>query len=265
MTLRGRPLGRWGPCLTLTVSALAWAEPAVSQVPVVFFGRVEDAVARTPVAGARIMAPDSSAVYADSLGRFEVAFHGGGPFFVEVQQFGYALQRFDFPPAADDRVSVLLLEPIAIEVEGVSIVAESAIEEQLRDLERRRDAYPGSARALDKVQLERFFPIGTAWDVVRARAPRIFECTGDSRSGLCVRGRSRTFSNPFPEIPVLVCVDAWQSFAAVSELESLDVQQVALVEIYSGGSGGVRVYTAPFLASSARTGRDISAPLQFGC
>ena len=56
--------------LTVTLLiGLATASPAVSQIPVVLYGRVQDANSGEPVARARILAGDSTnAVFADSLG-----------------------------------------------------------------------------------------------------------------------------------------------------------------------------------------------------
>ncbi len=102
------------------------------------------------------------------------------------------------------------------------------------------------------------------------RASGIYECDRSSGmglaswSGVCVPGRS-SLNNLFPETPVLVCVDGFASFGAVSELETIDIRNVALIEIYSRGRGGVRIYTAPYLGATAGQGRNIATPLWFGC
>jgi hypothetical protein len=101
-------------------------------------------------------------------------------------------------------------------------------------------------------------------DFVRTRVPGLFECSA-GWSGLCVWGRAPTPQNPYPEDPVTVCVDGWQSMGAVSELETIDIRIVALVEIMSRGRGGIRVYTAGYLMAAARDGRRIDNPFAFGC
>lgn len=271
------PSGRVALWVQRTV--LSWAtvvllssSPAAAQV--VVNGRVEDAYARTPLVGARVQAPDSTAVYTDSLGAFTLSIQRSAALFVRVEQYGYEAQRFDLPPEATSRVSVLLLEPIAFELEAISVVTESALADVLRALRGRRNSYRGSVQAFDRARLERFAPVGSAWDfVVQRTSGNLHECDpwaldfqrwNGVRSGLCVRGRG-SFNDPSPEIPVLVCVDGWESWGAISELESLDIRNVALVEVYSRGAGGVRVYTAPYLASLASRGRRTVTPLGFGC
>jgi len=242
---------------------LMLTRPAQAQVGVVVMGRVEDAVSRVPVVAARVVAPDSTAVFTDSLGTFAILVRRDVPLEVTVEQYGYQFQRFELGDDAPTRISVLLLEPAVIELEGISVVEESALERTFRRLERRRNAYPGAVAAYDRERLARFAGAGTAWDFVNMRF-LVFRCSV-GRSGLCVRGRGRTPQNPFAEDPVRVCVDGWESWAAVSELSSLDMSIVALVEIYGRGRGGIRIYTAGYIASSASADRNIALPFGFGC
>jgi len=251
-----------------------WLGAPVSAQDVLIQGRVEDAFTRMPVAGARVFAPDSSAVFTDSLGVFAVTVDESAGLFVRVSQFGYVQQRFDLPAAARGRLSVLLLEPIPLELEAINVVSESAVERMFRDLRARRNAFQGSVMAFDHARIQRFGQVGTAWDFVVARASGLHECDGfgdrsperwlASRSGVCVRGRP-SINDPYPEIPVLVCVDGFESFAAISELETIDIRTVGLIEIFARGRGSVRVYTSRYLAASAGTGRNIATPLWFGC
>ena len=259
MTATGmRPLYGAAALLALLVSPLS------AQVGIVIHGRVEDSSTRDHIAGARVLSPDSSSVVVtDSLGQFAILIDPDEVLAVHVEQYGYQSQRFDLGEGAAARISVLLLEPAPIELEGIQVVEESALAEVLRDLRGRRNSYLGSVMAFDRPRLERY-GAGSAWDFVSMRAPRVFECSS-ALSGLCMRGRDRTFRDPFPEVPVRVCVDAWDSWGAAGELRSLDMQSVALVEIYSQGRGGIRIYTAAYLAHSAITGRNIATPLWFGC
>ena len=117
----------------------------------------------------------------------------------------------------------------------------------------------------DRARLTRFGAGGSALDFVRLRLPLLFECN-TGLSGLCVPGRGRSFRSTNPEDPLRICVDAWESWGASSELQSLDMQAVALVEIYSRGRGGIRLYTAAYLAASASARRNVAAkPLWWGC
>jgi hypothetical protein len=242
-------------------AAMLVVEPVRGQT-VLISGRVEDAYTREPIVGARVLAPDSTAVFTDSIGMFGIPVDPGRGLFLSVTQFGYVEQRFALPPEAPGRRSVLLLEPLPLELEAIDVVSESAVDRVFRQLRARRNSYQGSVMAFDRARIERFGQVGSAWDFVVMRAAGIFEC--DSRSGVCVRGRA-SLNDPYPEIPVLVCVDGFPSFGAVSELETIDIRNVALIEIYSRGRGGVRIYTAPYLAATAGRGRNIATPLGFGC
>ena len=241
------------------VALLGLTAPAQSQV--VIRGRVEDASARTPLAGARVVAPDATAVFTDSLGVFSIRIGEGDPLFVQVTQYGYMSQRFDLPSEAPSRVSVLLLEPNAIELEGINVVAESSVARLLNSLRSRRNASPVPVQAFDRARLDDIAGAGSVWDFVSSRA-RVQECdsfvrtsfgSGNDtlqdwwrrRSGLCSYGGGG----------VLVCVDGWDSFAAVSELSSMDIRSVALVEIYGRGGGAIRVYTSGYLLSMASQAR----------
>jgi hypothetical protein len=241
------------------------AAPLSGQVGVVIHGRVEDASSREPIAGARVSSDNSSAVhFTDSGGAFAIVIDAGESFTVYVEQYGYLSQRFDLPDEAPSNISVLLLEPDPIELDGINVTAESSVTELFRELRSRRNSYEGSVMAFDRAQLGRFAPVGTAWDFISQRVSDLFECS-DARSGLCRSGRGRSFQNPNPEVPVLVCVDGWESWGAISELANLDIQSVALIEVYGRGRGGIRVYTGWYLSSLARTGRLMATPLAWGC
>ncbi len=255
---------RMGLCHGVAVLLSLLASPLAAQVGVVVHGRVEDAATRDHIAGARVLSPDSSsAVFTDSLGQFAILMDRTQRPAVLVEQYGYQSQFFDLGDEASSRISVLLLEPAPIELDGIVVVEEAALAEVFRDLRGRRNSYLGSVMAFDRPRLERYGG-GSAWDFVTMRAPRVFECSS-ALSGLCMRGRDRTFRDPYPEVPVRICVDAWESWGAAGELRSLDMQSIALVEIYSQGRGGIRIYTAAYLARSASTGRNIATPLWFGC
>ena len=243
-------------------------------------GRVEDETSGTPVPGARIAPPGGAPVATtDSAGAFAIRLPAGEPWELEIERFGYGTQRFPLPDDAYRALPVLLLEPAPLEIAAVEIVAEATVQRVMRDLNARRNAYGGSAFAYDSAQLNRFIPTGTVWDFVRARAPRVFECT-EGRSGLCVRGRFSTWVDDRagvpggsgdaprdfapPEIPIRVCVDGRESWGAVGELMMIDAAQVAMVEIYGRGRGGIRVYSQAYVAAPEQERQNIY-PLELGC
>jgi hypothetical protein len=257
----------------LGVAAGMTLGPTLHAQNVLVQGRVEDAFTRAPVASARVFAPDSTAVFTDSLGAFAITVDAGTGLYVRVTQYGYIEQRFDLPPESRGRLSVLLLEPVPFELEAINVVTESAVERVFRQLRARRNSFQGNVMAFDRTRIDRLSRVGTAWDFVVSRVSSLYECDGftgpperwlANRSGVCVRGRS-TINDPYPEIPVLVCVDGFTSFAAVSELGTIDIRDVGLVEIFSRGRGSIRVYTSRYLASAAGTGRNLATPLWFGC
>lgn len=263
-------LGRWA--WLGAAACLVLASPLAAQDiggRTVVYGRVEDAVSREPIAGAHVFSADSaSSVFTDSLGTFGIPLATGDSLVVFAEQFGYLSQRFALADDAPSRLSVLLLEPAPIEIQGFEVVDDAAVTVLVENLEQRVRSYGGPANSFNRAQLERFAPVGTAWDFVHTRNPRLRPCSADLTQ-LCVPGRVRTAANPNPELPVLVCVDGWRSFAPVTELETLDIQAVSLVEIYGSTNSTsdlqLRVYTAAYMVDRVRKGQTNVMPLWMGC
>jgi hypothetical protein len=220
---------------------------------VVLRGRIEDAETRGAIEGVRVVSADSTAIaVTDSLGNFELVTSAPGPWVIHADRFGYVTERFDLAGDAQRSRYVLLLEPAPIALETLTVEAEAALVQLVRNLGTRRNAYPHAMRALDRPWIDRFGPVGgSALDLVVQAAPRLFECTRDA-SQLCTRGRSVTFRNPYPEDRVVVCIDDLQSLSPTNELAGIDVASVALVEIYQRVQ--VRVYSTRWLISQAERG-----------
>jgi hypothetical protein len=232
-----------------------------AQVATVLYGRVEDAVSRAPLANVRVFAADSSAaVLTDSIGEFALPLGPDAPLVILAERLGYLDQRFDLPQEARNRLSVLLLEPMAIELAGITVEEEAALDRLIQNLESRQNAFQGAVRAFDRARLDGLAVIGSAWDFVRLRNPWMFEC---GIAELCVRGRGMTFANPSPQGSVTVCIDGREAQAPTSELALIDMSEVALVELF--GRGHVRIYTAEYLLLRARQRRTQAAPLGMGC
>lgn len=261
--------------MTRTRSRAAWVATLVAlgafgpargeaQVASVLHGRVEDAVTTRPIAGALVRSANGrTAVETDSIGGFVLALVPGEPLVLEVEMFGYRTETFELDDGATERISVLRLEPEAVEVEGLHVLAESALEEVLGDMRRRRAAYPRAVTVLDRTRLEQLGDM-TLWDIVRTRVPTLWPCD-ESWSGLCVRGRGGTIENPSPVAPVQVCIDDRRSWAAVEDLEAMTANDISVLEIFGRGQGGIRIYTPRFIVLSVRDGRNITAPLASGC
>lgn len=259
-------MGRRRAPVVVACLALAALDPApgAAQIASVVHGRVEDAVTTRAVAGAWVRSEDrAAAVRTDSLGAFVIALEPGVPLVLDVEAFGYRVERFELDEGATERISVLRLEPEAMEVEGLHVLAESALEVVLSDMKGRRAAYPGAVTTLDRTRLELFGDM-TLWDLIRSRVPSLWPCD-ESWSGLCARGRGGTIENPNPIAPVQVCIDDRRSWSAVADLEELTARDISVLEIFGRGHGGIRVYTPRFIVLSVRDGRNITAPLASGC
>lgn len=240
------------------------ASPLVAQTTVVH-GRVDDAISRTPLAAVTVFSTDSvHAAVTDSTGRFVLRVPAGEPVEVLVERVGYQTMWFRLPRGAEERRSVLLLEPAPIELQGIDVVGESAVSEALEGLERRRNAFPGAVSAFDRARLERLAPVGSVWDFLRREAPYAYPCSS-SMSGLCSResrGRRSVLFAPSQD-HVTLCLDGRDSW--IDEVAGMDIEAVALIEVYRHGRGGIRVYTPGYITSRARRGRTIATPLEFGC
>ena len=235
---------------------------------VVLYGRAVDAATRAPIQGARLIAADSSwSTLSDAEGGFHLPLPRGPVLSVVAEAFGYRPQRFDLAASAAERLALFLLEPTPVEIEGITVVEETAVVTLQRNLQQRRDAYPHAMVALDRTLLDRY-PGASAYDVIRTGVPNALPCRRDP-SQLCMPGRTPTLQDPQPERPVAVCVDGWRSVSSIVELETLPTDLVSLVELYLGpaGSSGaqVRVYTARWMVSQAAAGRTRVMPLFMGC
>jgi hypothetical protein len=227
-------------------------------------GRLEDAVTRQPVDEARVFSADSSVVaVSDSLGNFDLRLPVGSSTTVHTQRLGYIEQRFELVGEVQSRRYVLLLEPAPIEIEGITAEAEAALTDLVRNLEARRNAYPHAMNSFDRAWIDRFGPVGgSAYDLVHQKMPGLAECRADPTQ-LCMPGRGRTFRNPYPQRRIIVCIDGWKALAPASDLNSLSMESVALVELFRRDQ--VRVYTSQYLMYRARAGRTHVIPLWMGC
>ena len=91
---------------------LPTASPAATQIPVVLYGRVQDANSGEPVARARIDAGDSTnAEFSDSRGNFAIELQSSATYLLLADHFGCRPTAFELPGSAASEVSLLLLQP----------------------------------------------------------------------------------------------------------------------------------------------------------
>lgn len=253
-----------GSALAAVVVVAGAPLPVVAQVTVIH-GRVDDAISRVPLADVTVFSADSiHAAVTDSTGLFVIRIPADDPLEVLVERVGYQTTWFRLPEGAEERRSILLLEPAPIELQGIDVVGESAVTETLEALERRRNAFPGAVSTFDRTRLERLAPVGSVWDFLRREASYAYPCSS-SLSGLCSRenrGRRSVLFAPSQD-HVTLCLDGRDSW--IDELAGMDIESVALIEIYRHGRGGIRVYTPGYITSRARRGRTTATPLEFGC
>jgi len=232
---------------------------------VVLNGRVEDAVSREPIEGARVFSPDSSSVvFTDSLGAFVIPVRAAQPLAIQAEGFGYEPDRFELDEGAPSRISILLLEPSPIDSEGIRVVDESAVTVLVENLKQRRISTRAPLAAFDRAQLEPFLGSSVS-DFVGGILSRLKLCDDDPDQ-ICLPGRWQSFAALTPETRVLVCVDGWISVSPARELGVLGVESVALIEIFGGVfTAQVRVYTPQWILSQARAGLTEPPPLVIGC
>lgn len=258
--------------------------PAAAQIPVIIHGRVQDAASGEAVAGALVIAGDSTnAVFTDWLGNFAIELHRSTRYVLHADQFGYEPTTFELPESAALESSLLQLEPAPITLEGITVVDESALSALADGMKGRRNAYSGLVSVLDR---DRIVTLGggSAFDLVRRRWPLAYECAA-AFGDLCRRVRDR-------EGQLLVCIDERRSFGhAVSELDEIPIESLALAEfygptvgfgLYGGGgafstgaspfsagrtyqAGQVRIYTRQWIVSTAGRRTRTLFPAAFGC
>ena len=134
---------------------------------------------------------------------------------------------------------MLRLPPVAIELEGVTVVGESELEEMVHSLTARRNALAAPSRVMDREALERF-GAGDAFDLVVRQVVNIRDCVTDSHPDaatvfLChyARGSSER---------LLVCLDGVELVAAGAALRGIPVESIAMAEFY-GYRSGVGTYS----------------------
>ena len=265
MAIRLNPRAREGRAalrraLRSALPALALLAPPLAldaQVGVVIHGRVEDAVSESPIAGALVRSADSTSVaVSDSLGTFAIELGRGAPLLLVAEQFGYLPTEFVLAETAPSRVSVLRLPPVAIELEGVTVVGESDLEAMVHSLTARRNAFAAPSRVMDREALERF-GAGDAFDLVVRQVVNVRDCMTDSHPDaatvfLCRYARGSTER-------LLVCLDGVELVAAGATLRGIPVESIAMAEFY-GYRSGVGTYSGG-LAFGGGDGIGIRVPV----
>ncbi len=276
--------GHEAPTLALLALTTLLTGPVSSQTPsstVVLHGRVEDAATRQPMEGVLLVSGDSATeVLSDSLGTFAIPVNAQPPYVLYADQFGYETTTFELPDSAPERLSILVLDPEPLAVEGLTVVEDDAFTVLTNGMAERRVRYPGRFLHYDRARL---LSLGgaSAYDILRQRSV-VYPCS-NALGQICryIRGR---------ESPLLVCIDEQLALDPVSELGALPIESLATMELfgptmefglYSGPgmfsaagpfssgrafrTGQVRVYTRRWIVRQAGQGGRGLFPVTFGC
>jgi len=146
----------------------AVASPVTAQRPgqVVLHGSVVDADSHAPIVGAFVAgAEDRTGVLTDSLGRFSLLLERAGTYPLRFVQLGYHTLQATMPKQAETRMFTVGLKADAIEIEGLTVLADKLDQHDLFDTS------AGTAAEL----LRQAMPFGT-WGATCA--PRPIERSG---------------------------------------------------------------------------------------
>jgi hypothetical protein len=172
----------------------------------------------------------SLAAVTDASGRFTIRNVPEGRHQVEVRALGYRTVRFTLSAPRSEPIRIAVsLEPL--ELEGLTV--EAVMETAERNLERRRRAYPGTVRVIDRDALDR--SAGLVSHAVQSHGAFLTDCP-DERGRLlpgtereCVRlpgGISQR---------VAVCIDGRRAVDGVRQLDSYAPEWLHSVEVFGGG------------------------------
>lgn len=172
----------------------------------------------------------------DEEGSFRIPDVLPGRVELEVQQLGYATRSWTGEIGPDSGPLVLRMEPRAVMLEGLTVVTDR--------FRNRRNATATSSRAYDRTTLVTS-PYESAAQFVTARAGLSTTPCHGPHTSVCVRSRGRV-------VAPVIYVDEAPVFAGMEYLESLQPQELHMVEVYAGGRH-IRVYTEHFMERAART------------
>lgn len=218
--------------LGTAAAALLLSAVAVSgQERVVLQGQVVDASSAEPLSGAQVMAPLSErSALTDSVGRFEISFIRDHRYELVVGAVAYNPVRVTLGPAAEQSALV-----VSLEADPQALAALGVLQDRLEERRRlRRDRRLQLVEHGELAQMEE----SSAYDLVR-RLTVANPCS--NQRDLCRLGRSR----------VRLCIDDANPGAGARELESYDVSDLWLIEVYANGRS-VRVYSRWFIDQTVR-------------
>ncbi len=224
----------------------AFVTPAAAQEgrPFTLFGRVVDGVTGGPVSYARVrIAELERTVLADSLGHFHVRDLPAGTYTFETRRIGYRDHR-EPSPVRDGNVLFVALEPLAVELEGLDVVAPRAALKASLDARLAALGSPGTVREEEDLRADAAPNLREL--ISEGSRQYFYPCINESKTCLVVRGRRR-------EIKFYVDDLVQPEGAAV--LEIYDPSELYRVEVL-GELGQIRIYTRAYATWMAATGEE---------
>lgn len=222
--------------------ALAVAAPSALAQGASISGRVVDAASGRPLTGVRLHVESlDRRTVTDSTGHFTIAQVEPGLYAVFVRHLGYAERR-------EDMIAAEGQPPVTIQLAADPVVLEE-LSVQVNRFDRRRNALPFRVQAIRRAEFENSTS-RTAREVILQRTG-LTPCGGSDRECVRIRGRNGR---------VNLIIDERPAPGGLAELETLDPQEIYMVESYAGGAQ-LRVYTVTFMERAART-RMIPEPIQ---
>jgi hypothetical protein len=186
-----------------------------------------------PSARVRLLEADQAAL-TDADGRHLFANLVAGEYYLSVEQYGFSPVALILQVAPGKGEVQIALQPQALEIEGIEVVAEriAAFERQLR---RRRNAAPVATRVYEQERLLH----SAAFDMVEFLeadpAVRIADCG----AYYCVLRRGRLLE---PKI----FIDEVPIYRGLDQLRFYQPSELHMVEVFAGGTE-VRAYTKRFM------------------
>lgn len=242
----GGPRASRGIRLLLLLVGLLASQPLSAQEGDSFtlFGRVTDGQSGAPVAFARIRIVELEEIaVADSLGNFHFLELAPGTYTFETQRIGYRDNR-EASTVGTGNILLVGLEPLAVELEGLEVVAPRSELDAGLDARLAALGSPGSVRREEDLVAS---ASPNLRDLISEGSRQYFApCINESKTCLVVRGRRR-------EIKFYVDDLVQPEGAAV--LETYDPSELFRVEVL-GKIGQIRIYTRAYADWMARTGTD---------
>lgn len=210
-----------------------------------FAGTVVDALTDRPITNALVVLDGNGmALLTDSVGRFDFGPLESRELSVTVRRYGYETQGADFfLPAGEVTDLRVPLPPVAVLVDGLSVVTER-LETMEQRMTTRRKAAPMSVQAFDQTRLVR----SSAQDVLEMLAVesvlQVERCGNRAFAGACVRRRGRM-------VEPRVYVDEMPVIGGLQQLAMYRPYELYMVEIFGRGLE-VRAYTHQFMERMAR-------------